>query len=562
MGRQPKVRRQASSGRTIKSTPKWLRPLVFGLSIFLIISWLSRKTADADTWWHLKTGQFILSQHRLPVPDPFAWTTYLGKPVYAGEEITRYFNLTHEWLAQAALYGVYVAGGTTGLVLLRAICLSLFCALAGLLTYRRTMSIYSALAATGLCAVVMHSFPEDRPQYFTYVFVAVTINLLDARRMLWLLPPLFLIWANSHGGFILGWIVVGIYCAEDLYYRWRGGPESPGLALWFAGLLALLLSGLNPNGFRVFQVLLNYSKSPLQSQIVEWYHPNLLEVSPFTFLLYGGLLTLILRRRKVRPAEWLLYLAFATAGVLAWRNVVFTAWIGAVLIVAYLPDWRRIKNRLSLEYALAGLLLATTIGVIIEGQALRFLHGIDTPVAGAADFLLQHNVRGKLFNTYAEGGYLIWRVWPQLQVFADGRALNESVAQDLQRIILAADDPQGRSFEEVLNAYGADVIAMNAVEPISGQAYYLPVALADPEQKEWKLVFYDAHELIYMRHPPPDLQLPNQLDGLVGMEQQCWSWISAGANACTRGMVDVFTRIGDEERASKWAEIARKHSAE
>jgi hypothetical protein len=171
---------------------------------------------------------------------------------------------------------------------------------------------------------------------------------------------------------------------------------------------------------------------------------------------------------------------------------------------------------------------------------------------------LQHHIQGKLFNTYAEGGYLIWRLWPKMKVFVDGRALNEGVAQDMQRIIMAADNTGGRNAGDLLNDYGVDIIVMNGVEAISGLAYYLPPVLADPQQMEWKLVYRDTHELIYMRRPPPDVQVLNPLDGLVGMEQQCLSLIDAGASACTNGMIDVFSRIGDQERAQKWTEIRRK----
>jgi hypothetical protein len=73
---------------------------------------------------------------------------------------------------------------------------------------------------------------------------------------------------------------------------------------------------------------------------------------------------------------------------------------------------------------------------------------------------------------------------------------------------------------------------------------------------------YDSHELIYMRHSPPGVQLPDQLDGLVAMEEECTAWINSGAPACTQGMIDVFTRIGDAGRAYKWSEIRRKLSME
>src|SRR5947209_4102869 len=161
------------------AAPAWLRPAILALTALLLVAWFSSEAGDPDTWWHLKTGQYIVQQHRLPVPDPFAYTTYLGNASYAGEAITRYFNLTHEWLAQAAMYGSYAAAGFTGMVLLRAFALSLFCGLVALMAYRRTESMFRALGAAVATAVVAHSFAADRPQYVTFVFLAVTLNLLE-----------------------------------------------------------------------------------------------------------------------------------------------------------------------------------------------------------------------------------------------------------------------------------------------------------------------------------------------------------------------------------------------
>src|SRR5580698_4817559 len=123
-------RPQSVAAITIQpSVPTWLRPAVLGLASLLLLAWLSREAGDSDSWWHLKSGQFIVQQHRLPVPDKFAYTTYLGKPAYQGEETTRHFNLTMEWLADVVMYGAYSIGGLTALVLMRAACLSCFCGL-------------------------------------------------------------------------------------------------------------------------------------------------------------------------------------------------------------------------------------------------------------------------------------------------------------------------------------------------------------------------------------------------------------------------------------------------
>src|SRR5437868_10270935 len=91
--------------------PAWLKPVILAIAAVLLLGWFSTEARDSDAWWHLKTGEYIWQQHKLPMPDPFAYTTYLGKPAYPGEEKVRNFNLTHEWLAQIVLYLAYAAGG-------------------------------------------------------------------------------------------------------------------------------------------------------------------------------------------------------------------------------------------------------------------------------------------------------------------------------------------------------------------------------------------------------------------------------------------------------------------
>src|SRR5438046_2806949 len=103
-----------------RALPTWLRPTILALTFLLLTASFSSEISDTDTWWHLKTGQYILQHHRLPVPDPFADGTYLRSLAYPGEEHTRYFNLTHEWLAQVYFYLVYAAAGFPGMVLMRA----------------------------------------------------------------------------------------------------------------------------------------------------------------------------------------------------------------------------------------------------------------------------------------------------------------------------------------------------------------------------------------------------------------------------------------------------------
>src|SRR5579872_6975519 len=94
----PRVPKPVRAVPKIRLTVRpWLRPLVLGLLGVFVLCLLSVPVSDTDTWWHLAAGKYIWQNHRLPVPDPFSFTTDMGQPLYQGELTTRHFNLTHEW---------------------------------------------------------------------------------------------------------------------------------------------------------------------------------------------------------------------------------------------------------------------------------------------------------------------------------------------------------------------------------------------------------------------------------------------------------------------------------
>lgn len=529
------------------------------LTALAIMAWSSTEVGDTDTWWQLKTGQYLLQQHKLPAPDPFAFTTYTGKPAYATEEVTRYFNLTHEWLAQILFYLTYSGGGYAGLILLRCLLIAAFCGIVGLAAWRRTQSFHLALGAALAASTIATLFHADRPYLITYVFLATTVALLEYRRWLWVLPPMFVIWANCHGGFFVGWLALFAYSAEALYFRFRGKPLAGERQVWLLTAACVLVSGLNPNWFRVIPVMVSYRYSIMQASLWEWQYPNPWPPSPFSILLAGALAVMLWKRRETRPVDWLLLIGFGTLACMAVRNIILAALVGPFLIASYLP-WKKALPVVA-EFAIA-VLLVVGIGVrVADGKAFQFRAADWKFPSGAADFLLSHHITGKIFNTYEQGGYLIWRLWPEQQVFIDGRALNETVYLDYQRIAFNAEAVNGKSGEQLLKEYGIEVIVMDGFEFTSGSPYLLPAALSDPKQTEWKLVYQDGQAVIYMRHPPPDVQPLNSFDALAGMEAQCNMYLEhdPGMPRCALGLSQLFARIGDTGRARRWNSIYAKY---
>ena len=526
---------------------RWLRALLAALAGLLLAGWFSAAISDSDFWWHLRTGQYIAEAHSLPVPDPFAWTTAKVAAAHPDEESTRRFNLTHEWLAQLLLYLTWKAGGFAGVVAVRVLALVAACALVGLMCARRSASFYGGLAGALACGAVLARFALDRPYLVTFLFLALTLAAMEYRRFLWALPVLFAVWANCHGGYFLGLVVLGAYVAEGLWQR-RGERT-----LWLVSAGCVAAAALNPNGLGIFRTLIEYRSSYMQGRLLEWSRPELWPPEPFSVLLAGAAGLMLWQRRRVRPADWLLAAAFGAAALTALRNTAFVGLVAPVWIAGAWP-WRRPLPGWARMLAPAAL-LAGIAGVVVGGGCFEFRAALWKYPAGAADFLQAHHVTAPLFNTYEHGGYLIWRLAPAERVFIDGRALSDALFLDYARILYNHDDNDGQaSGEQLLDRWGVEAIVMNTFEPATGSVYVLAPALADPAQTKWKLVYSDAEAVVFMRTPPAGVTPLNSLDVFTHMEAECGLHLENEPQyaRCARSLGDVFLKIGDRQRARRW----------
>jgi hypothetical protein len=516
-----------------------LRAITILLGTVVLLGAFSAEITDTDFWWHLRTGQYICDTHSLPDPDPFSYTTNGWEPV-------RHFNLTHEWLAQVLLFAVYRAGGFGTVVLLRALLLAKFCGLVGWIVYRRTGGFYRAVAASMAAATVVHPFVADRPYLLTFVCVAAAVWILDrGNRTLWLLPPLMLIWANCHGGFILGWVAMGAWCVEALWQRKRDWK------LWAICAASIAVSGVNPNGFGVIPALLHYRESALTSAIAEWKPPALWPPTAFSVLLVLAGIVLIWRRRDVPTADVVLYAAFAVAGLTAGRNTFLMGLASPVIIATYVP-WKRAAGP-ALELAAAAAMGAGLVAVALTGPAFQLRVAQWAFPEGAANFLLTHHVTGRMFNTYEYGGYLIWRLWPREKVFIDGRAINESLVPDYNKLAYT-NDYSGKSVGELLDRYGIEVIVANHFEHASGMMYTLAPVLTELDENPWQVVYTDAQSTVLMRHPQPEMQRQDPAALLASVQANCEIHLEhdPGLPGCARNLGQMFAHTGDRVSARRW----------
>jgi hypothetical protein len=181
---------------------RWSGRVFFaGVLLFGLLAMTAHNAVDPDLWWHLRTGQWIVETGHVPHSDPFSFTR-AGYPWVA-----------QEWLSEVVFYELWKHGGAAALIVFSAIITT-----AGfMLLYLRCPGGRPwAAAATVLGALAFASGPSwsARPQMFTFTLASLLLWLLErgtergtekARpRLLFWIPPLFLLWLNLHAGFALG----------------------------------------------------------------------------------------------------------------------------------------------------------------------------------------------------------------------------------------------------------------------------------------------------------------------------------------------------------------------
>ena len=404
---------------------------------------------DYDYFWHLKTGEYIVLQRALPVGDIFS-STHLGQPW-----------VLHEWLFEVVLYLMFAWLGTFGVKLLTVAIGVFTLGLLFVLIQRITRSLSMALALLLLLLVPFYGGLSPRPQLVTYfcfcffLFVLVSYKYFGARVSLWLMPLLMVVWVNSHGGYVIGITLLGLFsiCEWAGYWfnlRRQASQKKHLVRLTQVTCATVAASLINPSIFERWLYPFQVLGMAANEYIAEWQSPNFHELGGKLYLLLVilFLLSYVYVKRKPDLTEVVVPTFFLATGFLAVRHIPL-----AVLAIApfFALSLRRCEVR-PLTNSLRGTYLAKTYKRLIDsgpelGKKEFFLNwtllaslGITLSVyaptfqakndeklnnklpVNAASFVLANEISGNLFNTYEYGGYLIYRFWPDRKVFIDGRA--------------------------------------------------------------------------------------------------------------------------------------------
>jgi len=401
------------------------------------------KISESDTFWHLKTGEWILSHMAIPRADSFS-ATVNGKPW-----------LDWEWLFQAGIYIVYAWGGFNALVVWKALTVGLTGLVVFFTSRRNGAGVPLAALAMMAALVAARARLEVRPDVVMLLFAALTVSLLESARrgnlpsLLWL-PLLELVWVNVHGSFLLG---IGLMAIYSLVHATRFGLRKEWRCLWLVvGALALSCAAclVNPFGLRLVQHAIEQTRSSGPSgSLGEWQPTRQLlltepdwAVQVFWWLFWLNPVVLVavlaIKRGTFPWAHSLVVAAMSVLGLYANRFTALYAVVTAPILAHGLAvvrenlagkkrsDWGQATAGIAAGIAAALLIfvVVTNRWAIAESRPAKFGVGVDESVVPTqALSVMQLLPQGlNLFNTYLSGGPLIWTGYPQWRAFCDGRA--------------------------------------------------------------------------------------------------------------------------------------------
>jgi hypothetical protein len=288
---------------------------------------------STDLAYHLRAGAAILDGAGIPAADTWTFTAY-GAPW-----------TDQQWGAQVILALAYRLGSWTGLVLLRAVLTGLIFGCLFLIGRRRGLIARDAALLTLAAFLVSAVALGLRPQLIGMALFAVVLALVTDRRAhpgrLWAIPLIVLVWANIHGSFFLGPVVLGLAWLEDLHDR---APRRH-LALLVA-LVSMAAACVTPFGPAVWSYALGLSTNRFVTErITEWQPTSLHDLPGILFFGSAMAVVVLIARRGTQTAwptlAWLAVFfvigAYAIRGV-AWWPLGAVAAIAGVLVTSRIPD--------------------------------------------------------------------------------------------------------------------------------------------------------------------------------------------------------------------------------
>jgi hypothetical protein len=447
---------------------------------------------DGDTWWHLGAGRWIVQELAVPTTDPFSFSRP-GAPWHA-----------HEWGAEVLMWAAYAAGGLAGLVALTA---TVAAAAAALLAYHLQRHLAPPLAILVTTIAVLCLLPSilARPHLIALpIFVIWTDVLLGAREKD-RAPPLALaalmvVWANVHGSFLLGLLLVGALGLEAVL---ASNNRKSSLAGWAAfGLLssvAALLTPFGPGGF-----LFPFQVSSMDSLrlITEWAPSTVQQYPVFFIATIGTIATFLSVGVKFPPLRALVFAGLLFMAMSHVGHLFVFAFIGWMFAAE--PLGRALRKGSGQRDAAPGRTDRFVTAGLGMACAIAILVRLALPVPPEARHRLPIGLiervppelrRMPVFNSYSFGGPL---VFAGIRPFIDGRA--DMYGDAFVREYHDAERGSEEAWQRIAARYDIKWTILRPRSPLVAQL----------EREGWRKILDDERAVVHVQaSPPPNAEYSN-----------------------------------------------------
>ncbi|PYT29185.1 MAG: hypothetical protein DMG58_16800 [Acidobacteria bacterium] len=492
----------------------FLMPLAF---LFLRMGGAKSMLGDGDTGWHVRTGEWILANGRVPSADPFSYTKG-GQPW-----------ILMEWLSDVVFAWLHQHGGLTAVVLGSMLLICTTSVLLFRLVRRRCGSPLIAIAVmflvTGASAVHWLARPHLFTLLLTVIFCSILERVREGRtRLLWVLPALTIVWTNLHGGFFVGIVLIGSYAAGELLTGIFSAQQNDRIQAWkrsipyFASAAGCAIATLvNPYFHRlpadIYHILTDtYQYDNIaEFQSFDFHNPVSVFFEPMLVLGLGAAIW-SLRRREC--AHTVLILGWGHLALAVVRNTPLFMLVAAAPVAAMLEDivgqisdsnlagwFRRAAaglERVASEFGKTDsiprlhLTSAATVGILIAlfyapnpPATCRVEYDTTQYPAKAVEMLRSSGARQTIFTDDVWGGYLIYRLYPENKVFIDSRSDFYGTTFDVKytEVMNVRYD-----WEKHLDTYHVNTILLRTNASLAG---------ALKESRRWRPVYDDGVAIVF-----------------------------------------------------------------
>jgi hypothetical protein len=474
-----------------RSAPRGLVPLCAGAGVYLFfLFWGEILLRDSDSMWQIKVGQWILEHGTMPYTDVFSFTRY-GEPW-----------ISSSWLSQVLYAIAYGPSDWAGPVILSSIAVG-----ASIAIFIYLLSPYfdparaTLIAALALLQSASHFFARPHVLAFPVMlaFVSGLIAAADRRtHPSWFLLPLMALWANLHGGFVLGLALIGPIGLEAVWSAEPGRRIRLAVRWGLFGLAAVAAGCLTPYGWNTpIGAMKILSLGKLLSLIWEWMPVDFSKFTFFEATLLGLIGVAFYRRLTLSVPRILLLVGLIWMALTHVRNIEVFAFLAPLVVAKPIAEqWgtaetaaSRFGETRSVPYITILAAIAIFVGgwastkIFVAHHPFVFLPQ-QTPVA-ATDLLEQRKAQ-RIFSTAPFGGYMVSR---GMKVFIDGRA--ELYGE--QFVLDYFNATEARNVGELLSLldkYQIDATLLNSTSP---------AGYALDHVKGWKRLYMDDIAVIHVR---------------------------------------------------------------